>query len=563
MTAVLKDLQNIVGGKNVLTKDVDMKPYTTGFMVGEGKALAVVFPQTLLEQWYVLQCCVRHDVIILMQASNTGITGGSTPDGDDYDRDIVIVKPSHVEQPYLLENGEQVVAFPGTTLMQLEHILGKIGREPHSVIGSSCIGASVIGGVCNNAGGALVKRGPVYTELSVFAQLDKNGELHLVNNMGVDLGKTPEDILTRLENGDFAKENLPITNKKASGSNYQYEVRQIDEPTPARFNSNPDYLHDSSGSAGKMAVFAVRLDTFLAPKQTKMFYIATDNDKDLEEIRRHMLAKFENLPTFAEYLNREAFAASDKYAREVYMVIQLLGETYMPTFLRMKKKLDAICDTIPLLGSGFVDKMIHLLTRPFFALLPKRLATLGAQYEHHLYIDMCDGGIDETEKYLSQFFADNKQGTYIICTDKERKSATTIRFVVANALNRYLALFNNPHYKMLSYDVAYARNDYDTLNDIIPENVQSAILYRNHVSHFFCHVQHQFYICDNSIMSVEEIDENFKKMFKKRGAKYPAEHNVGHKYQAEGHLKQFYQKLDPTNTFNAGVGKMSKNKFYK
>lgn len=41
------------------------------------------------------------------------------------------------------------------------------------MIGSSCIGASVIGGVCNNSGGSLVKRGPAYTEMALYAQLGK------------------------------------------------------------------------------------------------------------------------------------------------------------------------------------------------------------------------------------------------------------------------------------------------------------------------------------------------------------------------------------------------------
>jgi D-lactate dehydrogenase len=44
----------------------------------------------------------------------------------------------------------------------------------------------------------------------------------------------------------------------------------------------------------------------------------------------------------------------------------------------------------------------------------------------------------------------------------------------------------------------------------------------------------------------------------KKGAKYPAEHNVGHLYDAEPHLQSFYQELDPTNTFNPGIGKTSK-----
>ena len=47
------------------------------------------------------------------------------------------------------------------------------------------------------------------------------------------------------------------------------------------------------------------------------------------------------------------------------------------------------------------------------------------------------------------------------------------------------------------------------------------------------------------------------------GAKYPAEHNVGNIYKANDDLANFYKKLDPTNSFNAGVGQLSKNKFYR
>ncbi|MFC3217356.1 hypothetical protein [Comamonas sp. JC664] len=50
--------------------------------------------------------------------------------------------------------------LPGPTLDKLEQVLAPLGREPHSVIGSSCIGASVLGGICNNSGGSLVRRGP-------------------------------------------------------------------------------------------------------------------------------------------------------------------------------------------------------------------------------------------------------------------------------------------------------------------------------------------------------------------------------------------------------------------
>ena len=72
----------------------------------------------------------------------------------------------------------------------IELLLKPLGREPHSVIGSSCIGASVLGGVCNNSGGALVQRGPAYTEMALFAQINEEGKLELVNHLGIDLGET-------------------------------------------------------------------------------------------------------------------------------------------------------------------------------------------------------------------------------------------------------------------------------------------------------------------------------------------------------------------------------------
>lgn len=49
-------------------------------------------------------------------------------------------------------------------------------------------------------------------------------------------------------------------------------------------------------------------------------------------------------------------------------------------------------------------------------------------------------------------------------------------------------------------------------------------------------------------------------LLEQRGAQYPAEHNVGHLYEAKPALKQFYRKLDPTNSFNPGIGKTSKKK---
>ena len=56
--------------------------------------------------------CVEADVIVITQAANTGLTGGSTPDGNDYDRDIVIVNTMRLNIIQPINNNEQVSACP-------------------------------------------------------------------------------------------------------------------------------------------------------------------------------------------------------------------------------------------------------------------------------------------------------------------------------------------------------------------------------------------------------------------------------------------------------------------
>gem|GEM_PF-5603130 len=162
--------------------------------------------------WHALQKIVAADCIVMMQAANTGLTGGSTPDGEDYDRPIVLINTLLLNQVQLIKNGEQVVCLPGATFDELERKLKPLNREPHSVIGSSCIGATVLGGICNNSGGALVRRGPAYTELALYAQLKSDGTLELVSYLDINLGVNSEQILTNLERADYKENDIVRSN---------------------------------------------------------------------------------------------------------------------------------------------------------------------------------------------------------------------------------------------------------------------------------------------------------------------------------------------------------------
>ena len=66
----------VSGHKNIITKNWSKEPYTNGWRYGKGQAAAVVKPASLIEMWEILKICVKHDLIIIMQAANTGLTGG-------------------------------------------------------------------------------------------------------------------------------------------------------------------------------------------------------------------------------------------------------------------------------------------------------------------------------------------------------------------------------------------------------------------------------------------------------------------------------------------------------
>ena len=87
----IQKLITIVGKQHVLTDANDTRLYRQGRRYGSGQVLTVVVPGSLVEQWQVLQIAVQADCIVIMQAANTGLTGGSTPFGDDYDRPVILM----------------------------------------------------------------------------------------------------------------------------------------------------------------------------------------------------------------------------------------------------------------------------------------------------------------------------------------------------------------------------------------------------------------------------------------------------------------------------------------
>lgn len=551
---LLSLLKSIVGNRYVITRKSMMLRFSKGFRYGEGKVLAVVQPATLLEQWKVLKACHEANVIIIMQAANTGLTGGSTPDGNDYDRDIVIINTLRIQTIQVINEGRQVICFGGATLDKLEKVLEPYEREPHSVIGSSCLGASVLGGVCNNSGGALVRRGPAYTQMSLFAQINSEGNLVLVNHLGIRLGKTPEEILLKLQEGDFTKADIE-SGTACSDSLYEQYVRDIDADTPARFNADSRLLYEASGCAGKLAVFAVRLDTFPIEKNTKVFYIGTNNPNELTDIRRHILLEFKQLPICAEYMDHTAFDVAEKYGKDTFLAIHFLGTKYLPALFTLKSRADGFFERLKVFPTGMSDWIMQGLSYLFPNHLPGRLKEYRNRFKHYLLLKVSEQDASETRDFLSHFF-DKASGDYFECTPIEVKKAFLHRFVTAGAATRMKALYPKRYSGLVALDIALKRNETHWV-EALPYEIEQAFAVKLYYGHFLCHVFHQDYLIKPGYDPVA-IEHKMWGTLDKRGAEYPAEHNVGHLYYAKPNLAAFYREIDPCNCFNPGIGKASK-----
>ena len=550
---------DIVGKSHVMTRESETRLYRQGRRYGAGQVLAVVAPGSLLEQWHVLQAAVDADCIVIMQAANTGLTGGSTPFGDDYDRPVVLISTRRLAGIQVINNGQQVICLPGATLDRLEKELAPFNREPHSVIGSSCIVASVLGGVCNNSGGALVRRGPAYTELALYARVNESGELELVNHLGVDLGETPEEILTKLQNQYYQIDDIQHdANCCASDQRYAHDVKQVDENTPARFNADATRLFEASGSAGKVCVFAVRLDTFeKIPSQ--VFYVGTNSQDDLTEIRRFLLKDLPRLPIAGEYIHRVAYDIGAEYGKDTFMFIEKFGTAKVPAAFAMKDKVDGYLEKFGM--RGLSDKALQLLTRFLPSHLPQRMNQFRDLYEHHLVIRIENQDVAQVQQFLTDYFAVQSSGNYFLCSEDEGRKAFLHRFAVAGAAIRYRDTHRSEVEDIVALDIALRRNDRDWL-ETLPQAIDDLIIHKLYYGHFLCHVFHQDYIVKKGVDPLA-IEHQMWHLLDKRGAEYPAEHNVGHLYVAKPALKQHYQKLDPTNSFNVGIGHTTKLKYWK
>ena len=160
-------------------------------------------------------------------------------------------------------------------------------------------------------------------------------------------------------------------------------------------------------------------------------------------------------------------------------------------------------------------------------------------------------------QYLQTYFG-SATGDYFECTAEEGKLAFLHRFAAAGAAVRYRAVHHKEAEDIVALDVALRRNDREWFEKL-PQDIENKLIVKLYYGHFLCHVMHQDYVVKKGYNAIA-VEHEMLPGLDARGARYPAEHNVGHLYKAPQNMLDHYQQLDPCNCMNPGIGQATKRK---
>ncbi|MEM6648399.1 MAG: D-lactate dehydrogenase, partial [Bacteroidota bacterium] len=160
--------------------------------------------------------------------------------------------------------------------------------------------------------------------------------------------------------------------------------------------------------------------------------------------------------------------------------------------------------------------------------------------------------------YVAVVWGTREGVDFFVCTAAEAEAALLHRFAAAGAGIRYQNVHQKTTEGVLALDIALLGSDPNWIIDI-PPDVEEQLDHALYCGHFMCHVFHLDLVPKKGA-DLKWIKQRLLEELDARGAKYPAEHNVGHIYKADDAMKAHYEALDPTNTFNPGIGKMAKGR---
>jgi FAD/FMN-containing dehydrogenase len=150
---VVASLRGLVGEGGVVTEAHELPRYEKGWRYGQGSALAVVRPSSTEEVGRVLAFAAAEGIRVVPQGANTGLVGGSTPDGTG---GMLVLSLERLSRTLEIDAVDRsVVAGGGVLLSQLDTALAE-----HGLMFAIDLGADpTVGGmIATNAAGTRVLR---------------------------------------------------------------------------------------------------------------------------------------------------------------------------------------------------------------------------------------------------------------------------------------------------------------------------------------------------------------------------------------------------------------------
>ena len=614
--ALFRTFRRIVGKENVLDGQVDntkTSQYLKGARLGYGNALCIVKPQKLLHVIQIVQEAIDADCVVLVQGQNTGLTGGSVPrnsnskehdDEQHENRPTVLISMTDLDTIFPIDGGNRVVCLGGAGLATLHTFVQTFfpDRESHSILGSTFLNPTVGAGVAYGSGGTQCRKGPAYTERALYLKVvpDRFGVkvVKVVNTLGItDLDDEEGEFTSHLGHKGVIRamdayvhsvkghydNRMKRSNDGRYGSaaasqvGYKKELCKHDDDQVCRYNADTsDGGCECNRSEGKVIVLASVHDTFPRPSVSKTFWLSFDSlDTALAFRRQVCLDNPNDVPVSMEYMDRDSFDVIDRSGRVLGNMIKMVGTS--SALIRNMWKMKLWIEALDFPGATlFVDKLLYNINPIVPGILPRPIADLGRQMDHHVALTVgdYDGSLDrflnrmEEFQKLQQETENKKMIVHECTTSSEQSSLTAFRFVAAPAFRTWCV---GQGVQGFSVDYALPRNgghapslDFSSSASTSGSEVTTATpLKRMRYSHFGCNVVHEDLAYAPGV-DIEKVKYQLKHTVEHScKGKLPAEHGHGTEYHAPEATRKRWMLMDPLNVFNPGIGGLSTKYRYK
>jgi len=578
---LVQTLRRIVGfagfldGREVNTQTT---AYLKGARMGQGTALAIVKPTKLKQIQEIVQASVDAGCAVLVQGSNTGLTGASVPRNQSDGRPTVVISMKNFDTIFPIDNGEKVVCLAGAGLASLKHFVADNfpDRESHSTLGSTFLNPTTAAGVAFGSGGTQSRKGPAFTERALYLKVvpDKYGKhiVKIVNTLGIEEldseegefvahkgldGVIPKldtyiNVVKNEQDNTMKKSNNTYGKDQCHDSKYKEKLCTLDNNV-SRFNADTSG-RDCNRSEGKVLILATVHDTFKAPPKTKTFWMSFDSLETATKFKTEVcLNNPEDLPMSCEYMDRDSFDVIDQAGRFMGHLIKFFGSAspVVSAGWAIKLKIEAL----DVRGAAtFPDTVQYYMNSFLPAVLPKEIMNMGYDRDHHIATTVGDfnGSLGRFEERFAKFYKENEGKVDVreCTTNSEKNGVTAFRFIAAAAFRTYCVGTG-----LQGYSVDYALPKKDSSSPILPES--NPPVKRMRYSHFLCNVVHE------DLAYEQGVDTHASKMGLKHvvdqayNGRLPAEHGHGTEYHAPKDTQKRWMKMDPLNVMNPGVGGLS------